>query len=526
MVERNAMQEALLQILEASRLEELAKEENKGAAADDNSEQEKMMKAVMNQLEDLFGAVNKKKGPRPTVKDVGKALSLEVATRMLENKDIKTVMTKEARLKAVGTEADFPQDAMSIYMTRYAEQIFEPKRVLDSGDWLKSYKEPDQRFEYYKKGNGNIQWLNQQKNKIYLFIAENDSFTADQIAKFKLYCEAFYHGVAGVEILKAGENIPGQNRKIPANFLDNEVEHRKGYHNKTQYRTCGKTGILTQLPKYRPRDAYSTLLITMKDLFPQPSWSFCFGWASFTEGVGAFSFCRYDPAWDGIDDPDREKNLLMAGCHIMCHEIGHQFGLRHCIYYECLMNGVMSADEQRRGGIKLLCPVCTKKLKQNIKFDTKERFQKLAAACDALGFADEAAIYRKLIKDCAASGIKAGRAPAQPKAVAQPRAPAQQRVATTKVNNAVKRAPSQAAHSRPNRLANAGAAAIKNTPKRTPAKSIGIVNQQRRPPAKKVPISFGAAKVAMDNAAFDYNVLNVESEQKKAADNDEYDDEY
>lgn len=105
------------------------------------------------------------------------------------------------------------------------------------------------------------------------------------------------------------------------------------------------------------------LLLTMKDLYPQPSWAFCFGWASFTEGVGAFSFCRYDPAWDGIDDPDREKNLLMRGCHIMAHEIGHQFGLRHCVYYECLMNGVMSADEQRRGGIKLLCPVCNKKLK-------------------------------------------------------------------------------------------------------------------------------------------------------------------
>ena len=41
MVERNAMQEALLQILEAARLEERAKEENKGAAADDNAEQEK-----------------------------------------------------------------------------------------------------------------------------------------------------------------------------------------------------------------------------------------------------------------------------------------------------------------------------------------------------------------------------------------------------------------------------------------------------------------------------------------------------
>lgn len=90
-----------------------------------------------------------------------------------------------------------------------------------------------------------------------------------------------------------------------------------------QYRTCGNKGILTTLPKYRPQDNYAMLCITMRDLYPGPKWNFCFGWASFTEGVGAFSFHRYDPAYDGIEDPDREKNLLMRGCHIMCHEIGH-----------------------------------------------------------------------------------------------------------------------------------------------------------------------------------------------------------
>ena len=60
---------------------------------------------------------------------------------------------------AVGSEADFPHDPMSIYMTRHAEEIFEPKKIIDDGDWLNSYREPDQRFEYYKQGKGNIKWL-------------------------------------------------------------------------------------------------------------------------------------------------------------------------------------------------------------------------------------------------------------------------------------------------------------------------------------------------------------------------------
>ena len=94
----------------------------------------------------------------------------------------------------------------------------------------------------------------------------------------------------------------------------------------------------------------------------------------------------------------------MRGCHIMCHEIGHQFGLRHCIYYECLMNGIMSAEEQRQGGIRILCPVCQKKLKQNLKFDSGARFERLAEACDQLGFTEEAAIYRKILSDAASAG--------------------------------------------------------------------------------------------------------------------------
>jgi len=69
------------------------------------------------------------------------------------------------------------------------------------------------------------------------------------------------------------------------------------------------------------------------------------------------------------------------------------------------MNGVSSADEQRRGGVRILCPVCHKKLKQNLKYDSMTRFESLAEACEELGIDKEAAIYRKLIEDCKESGI-------------------------------------------------------------------------------------------------------------------------
>ena len=87
----------------------------------------------------------------------------------------------------------------------------------------------------------------------------------------------------------------------------------------------------------------------------------------------------------------------MYACHVMAHEIGHMFGLYHCIYYECLMNGINSSDEQRRT-LRIFCPVCLKKLKSNLKFDTKKRFEKLIQVTKQLGFDEEAEKYIELLK--------------------------------------------------------------------------------------------------------------------------------
>ena len=72
---------------------------------------------------------------------------------------------------------------MITYMTKYAEEIFEPKRILSSGDWLKSQREGDQYYEHYKQGKGNIKWVDNTRNKIHLFACD-DSFTDAQLAAY------------------------------------------------------------------------------------------------------------------------------------------------------------------------------------------------------------------------------------------------------------------------------------------------------------------------------------------------------
>ena len=269
--------------------------------------------------------------------------------RAKRNEDIEAFTPEEKRIKAVGKDTDFPYDKMCIYMTQQAETLFEPKKIIGPSDWLVSQREGHQTFDWYKAGNGNIKWIKPGKDKISLFLMDN-TFSDEQVAKYQMYAQAFFPGTK-MGVIKKGD------------FLTKaRIANREGFEAK-QYQCCGKDGILQKLPTYKPLDHYAILGVTNNDLYPGPRWNYCFGWASYTEGVGTFSFCRYDPAWDGIDDPDREKNFMMRSCHIMVHEIGHMFGLRHCIYYECLMNGLNSAEEQRQGGIRILCPVCQKKLK-------------------------------------------------------------------------------------------------------------------------------------------------------------------
>ena len=106
-----------------------------------------------------------------------------------------------------------------------------------------------------------------------------------------------------------------------------------------------------------------------------------------------FSFVRYDPEFEGIDDPNRELTLLENACIIMSHEIGHMYGMKHCIYYECRMNGIMSYQESCRKR-RYLCPVCHRKLQQNIKFVARDRFEQMEKVCKELGFEQQRKYYK------------------------------------------------------------------------------------------------------------------------------------
>ena len=118
---------------------------------------------------------------------------------------------------------------------------------------------------------------------------------------------------------------------------------------------------------------YCRLGITLEDIYPGEDWNYVFGQADVMERVGVFSFARHSPLfYDGVHatealDPEtrllsdaRQAKWLRNCLHTMTHEIGHMFGIRHCIYYHCLLNG--SNGPHDSAGSTFMCPVDLRKL--------------------------------------------------------------------------------------------------------------------------------------------------------------------
>ena len=130
--------------------------------------------------------------------------------------------------------------------------------------------------------------------------------------------------------------------------------------------------------------------ITMEDLYPDPSWNFVFGQASLRERVGVYSFARYDPRFYNEAVKDSGHRLLQRSCKVLAHEMTHMFGVQHCIYFHCLMNGSNHLAESDARPMHL-CPVDLRKLQASIGFDVVVRYRRLLDFHLNAVFRDEAA---------------------------------------------------------------------------------------------------------------------------------------
>jgi archaemetzincin len=84
-----------------------------------------------------------------------------------------------------------------------------------------------------------------------------------------------------------------------------------------------------------------------------------------------------------IDSSPRLLSSLWLSrmCRTASHELGHCFGIDHCVYYACIMQGSASLSEDTRQP-PYLCPVDCAKLVHATGSTARERYLALLEYCN------------------------------------------------------------------------------------------------------------------------------------------------
>ena len=146
---------------------------------------------------------------------------------------------------------------------------------------------------------------------------------------------------------------------VPAISLDTIPNDAWRVHPQWGMKQILSTFVLDKMLKpKRPDDTVALLCLTTTDFWPGKGWNFVFGQASLSERVGVWSMARYG---DPQKDEEAYQLALLRTLKVATHETGHMFGIQHCVWYHCGMNGSMSLPATDAGPLTF-CSECAAKL--------------------------------------------------------------------------------------------------------------------------------------------------------------------
>ena len=310
---------------------------------------------------------------------------------------------------------------------------FERCRRPMPGDWLDDVNEPGQTFRQFLRKSMKAVPHGAVKVIEMVLVGPFDPGKAPDVKLLLQYAAAFFV----CEVRLGSKWLPLSAVCGPKRPPGAVGGPRRGDEGQLQLE-CGDVfeGIRSLGKK---RDVLCSVAITMADLYPvtaSGAWNFVFGQAVASDGIGCFSFSRYSQdhatgafpiPWEGHPGGGRygesegrgtasftcggsptaagggEKGhtpavvghglrgtVFRRSMAVLSHEVGHLFGLAHCVYFECLMKGSNSLEESDARPIHL-CPVCLLKLQSSVGFDPATRARALAGFYASVGLDGDAA---------------------------------------------------------------------------------------------------------------------------------------
>ncbi|CAF3820124.1 unnamed protein product [Rotaria sordida] len=293
--------------------------------------------------------------------------------------------------EALSDITQLPRD-MQMAVTNKLHENFQPVPIPNYGDWLRNHEEKGQTMASFERTTSKAVPHATFKT---IYIQPVGSFNHPRAAPLDIIIQFACVFFAGCEV-----------ELLPTIDFSKDMKYREN-NGIRQYRTDGFYNYLSQ--KRHHRDARRELLcvaVTMADIYPNESWNFVYGEARTIDGLGVYSFARLDPLFPAspqrllsVPLTDEHRVIMLRRCiKILLHELGHLFGLKHCIYYVCLMNGANNQIEMDRQTL-YLCPICLRKLYSTLQFDVRHMYENFVNLCEIYGLEEERIWYRKRL-DC------------------------------------------------------------------------------------------------------------------------------
>ena len=284
-----------------------------------------------------------------------------------------------AALAPVLARASAAADPISVSMERI-RPLFWPKIAARPGDWLTSHHEPGQTYAQFRDLTAipAVQSFDTIRILPIGPLSKGQLQVLDVVQDFlgpffglRLTIEPTFP-LTDIPATAQRVFAPASPRQLLTSYLLNEV-----------------------LKNFRQPEDAAVLGITALDLWPGAGWNFVFGQASLADRVGVWSMARNGDA-DGR--PAMRKLCALRTAMTATHETGHMFGIRHCIAYECGMNGSNNAAERDRQPLEF-CPECQAKLWWTCGLDALKRCESLATVAQRHGYD---ALARNFLKQAGA----------------------------------------------------------------------------------------------------------------------------